>query len=175
VPFVKTGNECGSQKRDDCPTRGPFHVAHGRQSGAPGAEEQDTQNRVADNVAGLADVEVPMMKLLPVQSKEKMQKRIKNPAGIVGGEQRARFDSDDDQPEGRGDPAFQKFVAVVAQARSGSWTKIATVLLDAIVGRLAGDHHVVHVALAKPGAADAHEARFLQKLSNGGAAAVAHA
>lgn len=175
MPLVETGNECGSEKRDGCPTRGPFHVAHGRQSGAPGAEEQDAQNCITHNVAGLADVEVPMVKLLPVQSKEKMQKGIENPAGVMRGEQRAGFNGDDDQPQDRGDPGFQKFVAVVAQARSGSWTKIATVLFDAIVGRLTGNHHIVDVALAKSGAADANEACFLQKFSDGGAAAVAHA
>src|SRR5271167_2781872 len=33
----------------------------------------------------------------------------------------------------------------------------AETLLDTIVGRLAGDHHVVHVAFAQAGAANAHE------------------
>ncbi len=49
------------------------------------------------------------------------------------------------------------------------------ILLDAIVGSLAGDHYVVDVAFAESGAADAHEAGFLQEFGDGGAAAVAHA
>src|SRR6202021_4085231 len=48
-------------------------------------------------------------------------------------------------------------------------------LLDGIVRGLAGDHDVVHMAFAQPGAADADEARLLQELGNCGAATVAHA
>ena len=35
-------------------------------------------------------------------------------------------------------------------------------LLDRIIRSLAGDHDIVHMALAQAGAADTYEARFLQ-------------
>ena len=53
--------------------------------------------------------------------------------------------------------------------------KLKPRLFDRIIRRLAGDHDVVHVALAQAGSADAHEARLLLQLGNRGAAAVAHA
>src|SRR5450631_1687784 len=48
-------------------------------------------------------------------------------------------------------------------------------LFNRIVRSLAGDHHVVDVALAEAGAADAHEASLLQQFWNGGASAITHA
>src|SRR5205807_4770144 len=48
-------------------------------------------------------------------------------------------------------------------------------LLDGIVGGFARDHDVVHMALAKTGAADAYEARLLQQFGNRGAATISHA
>src|SRR5271169_3500210 len=46
----------------------------------------------------------------------------------------------------------------------------AEMLLDTIVGGLAGDHHIVDVAFAQASTADAHEPRLLLQLSDGGAA-----
>src|SRR6516165_4714770 len=39
-------------------------------------------------------------------------------------------------------------------------------LLNAVVGGFASDHHVVHVAFAQAGSADAHETRFLLQFGN---------
>src|SRR5580692_912707 len=120
-----------------------------------------------------------------------MQQRIENPAGVVGGEQGAEFDGDDDQPEDGGDPGLEYFVSIGPQAREpcpgcavpDSRGRLSPQrrspaghrLLDTIVGGLAGDHYIVDVAFAESGAADAHEAGFLQEFGDGGAAAVAHA
>jgi len=64
----------------------------------------------------------------------------------------AGFDGDENEPEDRSDPGFENGVAIGVQTRG---------LLDAIVGRLAGDHDIVDVTLAEPRAADADEARLL--------------
>src|ERR1700722_9173235 len=50
----------------------------------------------------------------------------------------------------------------------------ARLLLDMIVGRLAGNDDVVHVALAQARAGDAHELRLLLQLGNRSAAQIAH-
>ncbi len=116
-------------------------------------------------MAGLADEEVPNLEPLPVHAEEKMQHGIKDAAGIAGGKQRRRFNGDEDEPENGGDPGLQDVVAIGVQAGN---------LLDAIVGGLAGNHYIVDVALAESSAADADEARFLQKIGNSGATAIAH-
>ena len=117
-------------------------------------------------MARLANVEVPIVKAFPVEAEEKMQQGVENSARVAGGEQRAGFNGNDNEPEDRGDPRLQKIVPVAVQWRG---------LLDAIVGSLSRDHDVVDVALAKTSAANANEAGFLQKFGNGGATAVAHA
>src|ERR1017187_6798406 len=48
-------------------------------------------------------------------------------------------------------------------------------LFDMIVGRLSCDDHVMHVALAQAGAADAHKLRLLLQLGDAAAAQIAHA
>ena len=116
-------------------------------------------------MTALANVEVPVFKALPVQAEEKMQKRIENATRIVRRKQGAGFDRDHDEPQNRGGPRLQNAVPVGVQALG---------LLDAIVGSLACDHDIVDVALSQSGAADTHEARFLQQLGYGGAAAIAH-
>jgi len=107
-----------------------------------------------------------MVKVFPVQAKEKVQDGIQNAAGVTGREHGAGFDGTDNQPKDRCDPRLQKNSPIGIQKRG---------LLDAIVGGLAGDHDVVDVTLTKPGATDADEAGFLQEVSDGGAAAVTHA
>src|SRR5208283_2925226 len=47
--------------------------------------------------------------------------------------------------------------------------------LHRVVRSFAGDHHVVHMALAQAGGADAHEARPLLQVAHGLTAAIAHA
>ena len=166
VPFVETGDENGSKNCDRCPTRRPLRVVHRRQRRAPGAEEQNAQDGVADDVAGFADEEVPNFEMIPVHAKQKMQQRIENPAGVVRRKQGAGLDGDKNEPEDRGDPGLQNVVAIGVQAHT---------LLDAIIGGLAGDHYIVDVALAESGAADAYEACFMQEFGDSGASAVAHA
>jgi hypothetical protein len=166
VPFIEASYESGSEDSDVGPAHGPSGVVGRGQGGAPRAEEQDAQGAVADDVTCLANVEVPVSKVRPVQAEEEMQQRIKNPAGVVGREHGRGFDRNDDQPENSGDPRFQNLMSIGAQEDG---------LLDAIVGGLASDHYVVDVTFAESSAADADEAGFLQKLRDVGAAAVAHA
>jgi hypothetical protein len=90
--------------------------------------------------------------MLPIKAEKKVQQRIQNPAGVMRREPRRRFNGNHDQPENRGDPRLNKIVPVGVQSRA---------LLNGIVGSLAGDHHIVYVALAKPGVANADEASFL--------------
>ena len=132
-------------------------------------------------MAAFANVEVPRLKCCPIHAEEEMQNGVKNAAGVVGGEQRCGFNRDDDEPQDRGDPGLENAVAIGVQAgdvpeefefpllakdaRSGApifFLDPRIGLFDAIVGRLAGDHNVVDVALAQTCAADAHEACFLQ-------------
>ena len=166
MPLVQAGYEGGTQDCDVSPAQRPLHIGHGGQSSAPGAEKQNAQDAVAYDMAAFANVEVPVFKALPVEAEEVMQHRVKNPARIVRGKQRAGFNGNHDQPENRGDPGFQQIVPVGVQAAG---------LLDAIVGSLAGDHNVVDVALAKSSAADAHKTSFLQQFGDRSATAIAQA
>jgi len=71
-------------------------------------------------MASLAHVEVPILKVFPVEVEKKMQQRVKKPACIVGREQRAGFNCDDDKPENRGNPGLQNFVTVGVQSKGCS-------------------------------------------------------
>lgn len=166
MPFVEAGHERSSEDRDGGPTGNPFCAAHRRQCRAPGAEEQSAENGVADDVAALANVEVPGLEAQAIDAKKKVQDGIKNAAGVMRRQQGARFDGDDDEPKNGRDPRLENVVTVRVQMRG---------LLDAIIGSLAGDHDIVNVALAKSGATDAHEARFLEQFGNRSASAVPHA
>jgi hypothetical protein len=166
VPLVEAGDESSAQNRDGRPTRRPLHIAHRGQGGAPRAEKQNAQRAIADDMSCLANEEVPVFKVLPVQAEEEMQHGIENAASVMGRKQCAGFDGNDDQPENGGDPRLENFMSIGAQEAG---------LLDAIVGGLAGNHYVVDMALPESGAADADEARFLQKFGDGSAATVAHA
>lgn len=44
-----------------------------------------------------------------------MQQGVENSARVVGGEQRAGFNGNDNEPENRGDPRLQKIVPVAVQ------------------------------------------------------------
>ena len=115
-----------------------------------------------------------------IDREQEMQKRIENAAGVVGGEIRRGFDRDDDQPEYGCDPSLENFASVRVQAgrrksksppcrkrrdKEGApdffWQRLGA-LFDGIVGGLAGDHDIVHMALAETSAADADKTRFLQ-------------
>jgi hypothetical protein len=190
VQFVEACDKSCAQNSDGCPAQRPLHIAHRGQGGAPRAKKQHAEDAIADDVACLANVEVPNIEALPVEAEEEMQQGIQNAAGVVRREQRTGFNGDKDEPQDRGDPGLQNVVAIGVQedwalsvprfaknAKGGEPTTSLDrrALLDAIVGSLAGDHYVVDVALAQSGAADAHEAGFLQEFGNSRAAAIAHA
>jgi hypothetical protein len=125
-----------------------------------------------------------MVETRPVQAEQEMQDGVENPAGVVGGEQGAGFNSNDDQPEGGGDPCFQNIVLCGTQAgkprpgfagpdsrepalslpkgRLSPQKQDSRTLLNRIVRGLAGDHYVVDVAFAQARAADGDEERLLQ-------------
>jgi len=126
-----------------------------------------------------------------VDPKQEMQKWIENAAGVLRREIRRRFDRDNDKPQDQGDPGFQGLVAI-GQAgqewvfppsaqnlkslpRAERTVRASGPLLNSIVGSFARDHDIVHMALAKAGAANTHEARLLQQFANRGAAAISHA
>src|SRR4030081_3291594 len=85
MPFIKAGHECSSKNRDARPAHGPLQIQVFRdgQRGAPRPEEQNAQNTVANDMACLAHVEVPMYEVSPVHSEKEVQQRVQNPAGIV--------------------------------------------------------------------------------------------
>jgi hypothetical protein len=170
VPFVEAGYESRPQNRDGCPAGGPLGIRHRRQGDANRAEKQNAQGRIAYNMSALSNVEMPALEALPIQMKQEVQHWIENPAGVMRGKQRCRFDGNHDEPQDRGDPGYQDTVPVRIRLPGVQLRG----LLDAIVGRLAGNHHIVDVAFAKSRAADAHKTRFLEQLSDGGAPAVAH-
>jgi len=114
----------------------------------------------------LANEEVPVFEVGQIHAEKEMQNRIKNPAGVMRRQHRRGFDGDDDEPKNRRDPCLEKMLPLRVQTRA---------LLDGIVGSLAGDHDIMHVAFAQSCAADAHEASLLQQFADGRAAAVAHA
>jgi len=121
-------------------------------------------------MASLADVEMPDQKSGRVHAHQEMQNRIKKSAGVVGGSQIGGFAGDQEQPETGGDPGLQYLLLCGVQAgepgmeycsdppllservnprRARRYTKRSElVLFHGIVRRLAGDHDIVHVALA---------------------------
>jgi len=137
-------------------------------------------------VARLAQNVVPWLELRVVDAEQEMKDRVHDPAGLMRGEIRARFDGNDDQPQNRGNPSFQSLALMgvqVSERTSKSHpvaqhvTRMGTVvrLFDGIVRRLARDHDIVHMTLAKAGAADADKTCFLQQFGNSGTATVTHA
>lgn len=166
VPLVEAGYKCSTQHRDVRPARCPHGIGHCRQSCAPRAKKQNTQNAVTDNVSAFTNQEVPGFEALRIQAEKEMQQRIENPAGIGRRKHGSGFEGNDNEPEDRGCPRLQKIFLVRIQTRA---------LLDGIVGSLSGDHNVVDVAFAESSAADANESGLLQQFGDGGAAAVSHA
>jgi len=202
MPFIKAGNEARSQHCNVGPSQSPLRSRRGGQSLPPGAKQQNAQQAIAEHVSGFSHQDVVRLKCSFLDPKQKMQKRIEKVARILRREIRRRFDSDNDEPQDQSDPGFQNLLAVGPQATreklspafahwdaqllaafAGSWifdradrkSGPSKLLFNRIVGSFARDHDIVHMALAQPGAADAHEARFLQQLGNRGAAAIPHA
>lgn len=101
MPFIEAGHQCSSQNRDVRPAHRPVRIQRSSRHGqgdAPRPEKENAQNAVANNVACFANVKVPVGEVEPVYPEQEVQHRIQNPAGILGGQQRARFNGDDDQP-----------------------------------------------------------------------------
>lgn len=63
MPFVEACDQRGSQHRQNRPAQSPLCAHHDRQSFAPGAEQQNAQQAVTENVSALADEEVPMLEV----------------------------------------------------------------------------------------------------------------
>ena len=106
MPLVEGGNESSAQERDGRPSRRPPHTGHRRQCGTPGAEEQDAQDGIPHDVAGLAYVKVPVFKALPIHAEKKVQDGVENEAGVMGRKECAGFDGDENKPENRRDPGL---------------------------------------------------------------------
>ncbi len=183
MPLVKAGHKRGHQHGNTRPTDRPQRISRRREGLAPGPKRQEAQNAIADDVSALANVEVPNLEARPIQAEKKVQHRVENPAGVVGGKPRGRFDGNHDQPQNCGDPGFQKLAPRGAQENKPLPLVLAGTrrlpllnpLFNRIIGSLASDHDIVDVTLAESRAADAHETRLLQQFRNGGAAAITHA
>ena len=106
-----------------------------------------------------------------VYAEEEMKNRVQDVAGVLAGEVGRGFNTNNDQPENGGDPRFNKVLLVGAQDRRESYSppfaKSAKDrahgirLFDGIVGGFAGDHDIVHMALAQASTANANETRLL--------------
>ncbi len=111
MPLVEAGYDCRSENRDHRPAQSPPNIVHCGQGRMPGAEKKNAQNAITDDVAGLANVEMPEFEARPIHAKKKMQDRIKDPAGVMRREPRGRFNGDHDEPQNRGDPCLQNVMS----------------------------------------------------------------
>ena len=82
---------------------------------APRPEQEEAQQAVTDNVARFAQNVVPWLELRVVDAEQEMKDRVHDPAGLMRGEIRARFDGNDDQPQNRGNPGFQSLALMGVQ------------------------------------------------------------
>jgi len=116
VPFVQAGDQQSPEHREACPTNGPL-ARFGRQGFSPGAEQEETQQGITDDVTGLAENVMPGFEMALVYAEEEMKNRVENMTGVLAGEVGRGFNGDDDQPENGGDPRFNKVLPVGAQDR----------------------------------------------------------
>lgn len=116
VPFVQARYQGGSEHCDVGPAQSPSRATGDRQRLTPGAEEQEAEQAVPEDVAAFANEEVPAQEVRPVQAEQEMQQRIEKPAGVVSGEPRGGLDGDDDQPQDRRDPGFENLMTIGVQA-----------------------------------------------------------
>jgi len=116
MPFVEAGDQESPEHCEACPTNGPLARLR-RQSFSPGAEQEETQQGVTDDVAGLAQKVMPGLEVGRVDAEEEMKNWIQDMAGVLSGEVGRGFDSNDDQPEDSGDPCLEKVLPVGAQDR----------------------------------------------------------
>ena len=101
---------------------------------------------------------MPDGKVRGLQPKKEVQQRVENSAGVFGRGEVRGLTHDDAEPQDRRDPGLQQMLLGRVQAR------LSRPLLHRIIRRLASDHHIVHVALAQAGPADAHKSRLLQQV-----------
>ena len=116
MPFIEAGDQESPEHCEACPTNGPLARLR-RQSFSPGAEQEETQQGVTDDVTGLAQKVMPGLEMGRVDAEEEMKNRIQNMAGVLSGEVGRGFNGDDDQPEDSGDPRLEKVLPVGAQDR----------------------------------------------------------
>ena len=174
MPFIEAGYDRGSKHSGGRPTWSPFRPVLRRQRFAPRTKQKDAQQSVTEDVSALAHEEVEVFKARVGNAEKIMQYRIQKSTGIMRREPGGRFDRNDDEPQDRGNPGFQDFVAVLAQsciekvgsagdspAVAGATRPRPKTLFNRIIRRFASDHYVVNVALAQSGAADTDETRLL--------------
>lgn len=89
------------------------------------------------------DVVVPRLKTERVYPEQKMKDGIQQMAGFGRSGEVGRFQSNDAQPDKGRKPRFPKLIAGSVQS-----AKFQPQLFHRIVRRLAGNHHIMHVALA---------------------------
>src|SRR5579864_4891384 len=122
---------------------------------------------------------MPCQEAERVQPEQEMKKRVKQPASILSREHGRRLDGDDSEPHYRGEPcspdARSGCSGSAQRASAPTVAATAARLFERIIGSLARDDDVVHVALAETRPADSHKTRFLLQFRNRRASAVAHA
>ena len=106
-----------------------------------------------------------------------MQQGIKNLAGVIGGAQVRGLARDQPEPKSGGNPCLQLLAVGGGQADLPERRNRRPIrpLFHGIVRSFTSNHHIMDMALAQASAADADEARLLQKLRDCGTAAITHA
>ena len=96
VPFIEASHQRCSQHGDIGPPKRPAGVARRRQRLAPGAEKQNAQQAVTENVPAFANEEVQLLEAGVIHPKQKMKQRIEKKAGVVRGKYSARLNRNND-------------------------------------------------------------------------------
>jgi len=73
MPFVQARHQSSSQHCKGAPANGPSRSTSDWQRLTPGAEQQDAEQTVTEDVAAFAHEEVPMLELLPVKAEQEME------------------------------------------------------------------------------------------------------
>lgn len=105
MPFVQGCNDCRKRPSDGRPAECPASAGL-RQSRPPSTKKKQAHDEIANDVPGLADQEMPRLKMCHIHPKKKMEDGEEDEAGIVGTADLAGFGDDDSQPEPGGDPNF---------------------------------------------------------------------